>query len=109
MKRGGVDHTDKEAGGSCHGIGTAGNIRQNDEGSVAAIPAGMVAEYALANARARALERRNDGHHQQAPESTTLFGEFKPYLCGGIKIRSLKMLYEGLTGCYCRVMEGERH
>ena len=63
MKKKAVDDTDKEAGGSCHGIGTAGNIGQNDECGVAAIPAGVVAEYVLANARARALERRNDGHH----------------------------------------------
>ena len=40
MKKKAVDDTDKEAGGSCHGIGTAGNIRQNDGGGVSAIPAG---------------------------------------------------------------------
>lgn len=58
-----MDDTDKEAGGSCHGIGTTDNNRQNDECGVAAIPAGVVVEYVLANTRARALERRNDGHH----------------------------------------------
>jgi hypothetical protein len=63
LKKKAVGDTDMGAGGSCYGIGAAGNIRQNDGGGVAAIPAGVVAKYVLSNTRAKALERRNDGHH----------------------------------------------
>jgi hypothetical protein len=105
-----VDDTDKEAGGSCHGIGTAGNIRHNDEGSVAAIPAGVVAEYVLANTRARAWERRNDGPSLANTGEQDIVRRVQAVSCGGIKIRVLEMRYdEGLTGCYCWVMEGEMH
>jgi hypothetical protein len=52
-----IDDTGKAAGGTCHGIGTAGNNRQNDECGVAAIPAGVRTEYVLANTRVRALDR----------------------------------------------------
>jgi hypothetical protein len=57
LKKKAVVDIEKAAGGPCHSIGTVGDIRQNDECGAAAIPARMVAEYVLANTRARALER----------------------------------------------------
>lgn len=52
-----VDDTGKAAGGTCCGIGTAGNNRQDDKCGAAAIPACLRTEYVLAYTRARSLER----------------------------------------------------
>jgi hypothetical protein len=62
--------------GGGHNVGTAGNIRQNEECSAAAMPAGVVVEHVLANTRTRAL----GGGGNYGPSLRTLFGEFMPNL-----------------------------